>query len=84
MQRIQRPVGLPTPVKDIEQHTEVLRSVKEALEIAQRQRGEPMKSFVRLEELRDLGLTDDDGTLLPINPGTPDRRLRAQLLLRSS
>jgi hypothetical protein len=63
----QRPVGLPAPTADPKQHRELLRAIKEVVEIAQRQRGDPMKSFVRLEELRDLGLVDEHGGLLPSN-----------------
>ena len=57
--------SLPQPGVDLRQHTELLRAVKEALEVAQRLRGDPMKSFVRLEELADLGLADFAGNTRP-------------------
>lgn len=80
----QRPIGLPTPGKDLRQHTELLRSVKEALEIAQRQRGDSAKSFVRLEELTEVGLADEFGNLIPLTIEQTAKRIRAQMLLRSS
>ena len=57
--------GIRGPVDDVKQHTSLLRTVKESLEIAQRQRGDPLKSFVRLEELIELGLADQYGNLFP-------------------
>lgn len=59
-----RPTGLPTPTLEPAQHKEMLRTVKEVLEVAQRQRGDPLKSFVRLEELVELGLADSNGNLM--------------------
>lgn len=66
----QRPIGLPSPTVEPKQHAEMLRSVKEILEIAQRQRGDPLKSFVRLEELVSLGLADANGNLLASSSST--------------
>jgi len=57
--------SLPQPGVDLRQHTELLKAVKEALEIAWRLRGDPGKSFVRLEELQGLGLTDAFQNPLP-------------------
>lgn len=57
--------SLPQPGSDLKQHTELLRAIKEFIEIAQRQRGDPMKSFVRLEELSELGLADFAGNTRP-------------------
>jgi hypothetical protein len=57
---------LAQPGVDLKQHTELLKAIKEALEIAQRLRGDPGKSFVRLEELAALGLAD--AFLNPIPP----------------
>ena len=69
-------LGLPTPTTHKVQQKEILRTTKEILEIAQRQRGDHMKSFVRLEELTTLGLADPNGNLLPLSPavitGTTD------------
>jgi hypothetical protein len=60
-----RTIGLPTPTSSPKQQTEFLRTTKEILEVAQRQRGDPMKSFVRLEELQQLGLVNQLGGLGP-------------------
>lgn len=60
-----RRLGLPTPTVDKGQQREFLRTTKEILEVAQRQRGDPLKSFVRLEELVQLRLADPTGALLP-------------------
>lgn len=57
--------GIRTPTDDPKQHTQLLRTLKEATEIAQRRRGDPLKSFVRLEELIELGLADEYGNLFP-------------------
>lgn len=59
-----RRLSLPTPTDDRSQQREFLRTTKEILEIAQRQRGDPMMSFVRLGELVTLGLADSKGLLL--------------------
>ena len=58
-------LGLPTPTGHPKQQKELFRTTKETLEVAQRQRGDPKKSFVRLEELTALGLADPAGSLLP-------------------
>ncbi len=60
----QRYPGFPTPTGDPKQHKEMLRALREAAEIAMRVRGDPMKSFVRLEELVTLGLADANGNLI--------------------
>lgn len=48
---------------DPKHHTELLRALREAVEMAQRERGDKLKSFVRLEELVALGLADQYGNL---------------------
>ena len=53
--------GIPNPSDDPKQHTQVLRVLKEGLEIGQRLRGDPLDSFVRLRELVDLGIVRDVG-----------------------
>lgn len=50
---------------DAKSHTYLLRAIKEAIEQAQRTRGDKMKSFVRLDELVTLGLADEQGNLIP-------------------
>lgn len=77
-------LGIPTPTSNLKQQKELLRTTKETLEIAQRQRGDPMKSFVRLEELRDLGLADQSGTLRASNATIATRRLRALIHFRGT
>jgi hypothetical protein len=57
--------GLAAAGIDLRQHTEILRAVREAIEIGQRRRGDAKKSFVRLEELIQLGLADEYGNLFP-------------------
>ena len=57
--------GIARSGTDLRHHTELLRLVKEAVEIGQRQRGDKRKSFVRLEELIELGLADEYGNLFP-------------------
>jgi hypothetical protein len=89
MARVPR-VGLPTPTLEPRVQREFSRTVKEALEISQRQRGKKGDSFVRLEELQTLGLADTEGN--PTNTATSIvatadrafRRLRALIHLRGT
>lgn len=48
---------------DPKHHTGLLRALREAIEIAHRERGDKLKSFVRLEELVAVGLADEFGNL---------------------
>ena len=43
--------AIRVPVDELQNHTIVLRQIKEAIEVAQRQRGDPQDSFVRVAEL---------------------------------
>ena len=45
-----------TPTDDPQNHTIVLRQLKETTEVAQRLRGDPLQSFVRLGELVNAGI----------------------------
>jgi hypothetical protein len=48
--------AIQTPTKDLENHTTVLKQLKEVAEIGQRVRGDPKDSFVRVSELVNAGL----------------------------
>lgn len=50
---------------DPKHHSDILRALREAVEQAQRIRGDKRKSFVRVEELIALGLADEYGNPLP-------------------
>ena len=43
--------AIRVPVDELQNHTIVLRQIKEAIEVAQRQRGDPQDRFVRVAEL---------------------------------
>lgn len=82
-----RRLGLPTPTINPVQQTQVLRTLKESTEVAQRRRGNKMDSFVRLDELVALGLADQFGNLTPTTPieATLElKRLRALLRFRGT
>lgn len=50
----------------------ILQQLKETTEIAQRLRGDPLDSFVRLRELVDSGIIRVTGNVVqPPNPNTP-------------
>jgi hypothetical protein len=61
--------SIPTVLDNIENHSEVLRAIKEALEIGQRRTNDFRSSYVRVGELIDLGLIDLSGNLI-ITVGT--------------
>jgi hypothetical protein len=48
--------ALPHVGGDVNSHTIVLKEVKEAVELHERRRGDPLDSFVRVRELIDVGL----------------------------
>lgn len=48
--------SIPEPTGDPKTDLEVLRSLKEAVELLMRQRGSNMDSAVRVQDLVDLGL----------------------------
>ena len=58
-----------------EQHTIVLRQLKEALELGQRLRGDPADSFVRVSELVHLGILRLVGATLQLSNSTPPATL---------
>jgi hypothetical protein len=53
--------SVPVVTDDPKNHTQVLMSVKEALDIGQRRTGDLLNSFIRVEDLIDLGLITIEG-----------------------
>ena len=53
--------AIRAPTANIDNHTVVLKQLKEATELAQRLRGNPMDSFVRLSELTNAGVVVYNG-----------------------
>lgn len=53
--------SIPVVVDTSENHTQVLMAVKEALDIGQRRTGDLMNSFIRVQDLIDLGLITIEG-----------------------
>lgn len=53
--------SIPVVVDDARNHTQVLMAVKEALDIGQRRTGDLLNSFIRVEDLIDLGLITIEG-----------------------
>ena len=53
--------SIPVVVDTAENHTQVLMAVKEALDIGQRRTGDLLNSFIRVEDLIDLGLITIEG-----------------------
>lgn len=53
--------SIPVVVDTAENHTQVLMAVKEALDIGQRRTGDLMNSFIRVQDLIDLGLITIEG-----------------------
>lgn len=53
--------SIPVVVDTSENHTQVLMAVKEALDIGQRRTGDLLNSFIRVEDLIDLGLITIEG-----------------------
>jgi hypothetical protein len=58
--------SVPVVVDDPKNHTQVLMAVKEALDIGQRRTGDLLNSFVRVEDLIDLGLITIEGNTTSI------------------
>jgi hypothetical protein len=56
--------SIPNIAEDSESHTNALLVIKEAIETHERRNNSYLKSFVRFEELVDLGLITADGTLV--------------------
>lgn len=58
--------AIQVPQKDLDNHTDILRQLKESAEVSQRLRGDPLDSFVRVSEMVALGLARlVTGTLQP-------------------
>lgn len=53
--------SVPVVTDNLKNHTQVLMSVKEALDIGQRRTGDLLNSFIRVEDLIDLGLITIEG-----------------------
>lgn len=53
--------SVPVVTDNTENHTQVLMAVKEALDIGQRRTGDLLNSFIRVEDLIDLGLITIEG-----------------------
>lgn len=56
--------SIPNITEDSDSHTNALMIIKEAIETHERRNNSYLKSFVRFEELVDLGLITADGTLV--------------------
>jgi len=64
--------SIRAPVGTLENHQTVLQQLKETTEIAQRLRGDPLDSFVRVSELVNAGIIRiTGGVVQPPNPTTP-------------
>lgn len=62
--------AIQTPLADGSNHTTVLRQTKEGLEVAQRLRGDIGDSYVRVSELKTLGLANVVNNSLVAPPST--------------
>jgi len=56
--------SIPTITAESETHTNALQIIKEAIETHERRTGSYLKSFVRFEELVELGLITSDGQIV--------------------
>lgn len=56
--------SIPSITAESETHTNALQIIKEAIETHERRTGSYLKSFVRFEELIDLGLITSDGEIV--------------------
>ncbi len=56
--------SLPNIDDSLESHTAALMAVKDSIQTHERQDGNYLKSFVRFEELIDLGIIDSDGAFV--------------------
>jgi hypothetical protein len=63
--------SIKTPTSAVANHTDVLKQIKEAVEIGQRLRGQVGDSFVRVSELLNTGVARlVNGTIQPVNTVT--------------
>jgi hypothetical protein len=58
--------SVPVVTDDPKNHTQVLMGIKEALDIGQRRTGDLLNSFIRVEDLIDLGLITIEGNTTSI------------------
>lgn len=56
--------SLPTVGETVESHTLALQAIREAVQIHERRTKDHLESFVRVQELVDLGLISLDGTVV--------------------
>lgn len=56
--------SIPTVTDDLETHLNALVQIKESIETHERRNGNYMKSFIRYEELVDLGIINEQGELI--------------------
>ena len=56
--------SLPNIDDSLESHTAALHAVKDSIQTHERQDGNYLKSFVRFEELIDLGIINEDGVFI--------------------
>lgn len=64
--------AIKAPIGTLENHNVVLQQLKETIEIAQRLRGDPLDSFVRLSELVNAGIIRlTGGVVQPPSTTTP-------------
>lgn len=64
--------AIRAPTKELDNHTIVLRQLKETTEVSQRLRGDPTKSFVTVQDLISAGLIRFvDNTVQPPNTTNP-------------
>lgn len=57
---------LPNVKDDVANHTQVLMAIKEGLEVGQRRTSDLLNSFIRVQDLIDLGLIDFQGNTTAI------------------
>ncbi len=56
--------SIPTIGSDLDSHSRALEAIREALQTHERRTGDFLNSFVRVQELADLGLIELDGTVV--------------------
>ena len=56
--------SIPTIGNDLDSHSRAIEAIKEALQVHERRSKDVLNSFVRVEELADLGLIQLDGSIV--------------------